>query len=359
MIKHMLVCAAMLSSGVASAGDSLLARSAKDPQPFYHLISIVWEGRHVRANNVEALVHFREAFPNVPVIHFINPAYLSAPGSDGKALRTALSRVVRPTDQIGLYLQPFKDFVIAAGVTYRAAPSYWGAPAAADCGVECGSDVPITAYDEEEITKLVRFAVRQLKTLGFNSVQSVFVGGWLASQQVLDVVSAQGFKYDYSAVPPEIVKDRLSRFPLQLWLTHRWHFVTPDLQPHMETTRTGQIAEMGNAFGLADYVEIEQTLAQINAYAARSRADPATPLFVHFGMHQETASDYLPRVVAALKALKSLADNGVKVLPLALAGQRPTPVTAPQQGVSLVLPKQASLAVPQAASVPRTIGLRP
>ena len=103
-------------------------------------------------------------------------------GADSdKALRTAISRLVRQGDEVGLYVQPFKHFIDAAGVKYRDEPSYWGVPAgAAEAGLDRGGDLAITAYGSQEIAQLIKFQLSKLDQLGFScpSAAPSSVAGW-------------------------------------------------------------------------------------------------------------------------------------------------------------------------------------
>ena len=124
-------------------------------------------------------------------------------------------------------------------------------------------------------------------------------------------------------MPPDLLKDRLARFPLFGWINQRWGHISTDSQPFYLNASGHQIAEMGNNGGLMDYIETDRLLSLIKGAGALHNADPARPIFLHFGIHLETAADYLPRAIAALNGINALADNGVTIRALALQEDSP------------------------------------
>jgi len=95
--------------------------------------------------------------------------------------------------EIALHIHAWTDFVRAAGVTPRTAPSW--------AGRGDGYDVPLTAFDESETKRLIDHAVRLMTDHGMPKPTSFRAGGLFANAANLRAVAAAGFTADTSATP--------------------------------------------------------------------------------------------------------------------------------------------------------------
>ena len=94
-------------------------------------------------------------------------------------------------DEIGLHIHAWTDFVRDAGVTPRTAPNW--------SGRSDGYDVPLTAFDESETTRLIDHAVELMTQHGFAKPTAFRAGGLFANAANLRAVAAAGFTVDSSA----------------------------------------------------------------------------------------------------------------------------------------------------------------
>ena len=78
------------------------------------------------AINLRAFAPFREAHPDVPLTHFLNAAYFTKRDADADKVAEQIQHVLRPIDELGLHIHPWKSLVEAAGVKFRTEPTIWG-----------------------------------------------------------------------------------------------------------------------------------------------------------------------------------------------------------------------------------------
>ncbi len=284
--------------------------SANKTQPIYFLVSVIWEGEHVRTYNIDAIKRFREQFPELRLLHFMNPSYFARKNADLDGLRNLMSQVIRPGDEVGMNLQPWKSLTDSAGVNFRYNPTYWGyALDKVDCEVECGKEVPLMVYPKEDIAKLMKQGLTLLEQQQFTGVKSFVSGGWLSSQEIWDVMSENHLEYDFSAVPPALLKKRLGAFPIFNWLNFRWNQVTPFMQPYGIKTATGKVLQIGTSATAIDYITIPEATQLFQSYVdfRRQKTDPI--LIYHISFHQETALQYLPRLSQTLLQLVKMGEK--------------------------------------------------
>jgi hypothetical protein len=95
-------------------------------------------------------------------------------------------------DEVGLHLHLWTDYVRAAGLVPRTAPSW--------AGRGDGYDVPITAYPENEQQAMIGYGVKLMTEHGLPTPTSFRAGGDFADAATLRAVAASGFTADCTAV---------------------------------------------------------------------------------------------------------------------------------------------------------------
>ena len=93
--------------------------------------------------------------------------------------------------EVALHLHAWTDFVRAAGVNPRTAPSW--------AGRSDGYDVPLTAFSETETKTLIDYALTLMSDHGFKKPTTFRAGGLFANAANLRAVAAAGFTVDTSA----------------------------------------------------------------------------------------------------------------------------------------------------------------
>ncbi len=96
------------------------------------------------------------------------------------------------TDEVGLHLHMWTDYVRAAGLAPRLLPSW--------AGRSDGYDVPITAYPENEQQALIGYGVKLMVQHGLPLPTSFRAGGQFGDAATLRAVVASGFNADCTAV---------------------------------------------------------------------------------------------------------------------------------------------------------------
>lgn len=304
----------VLELGLWTEASAAQLRSASQGKIIL-LVSVDWEGRSLSRPGLTQMREFREEFPDLGLLHFLNAAYFTKANANADQLAIEISSVLRSQDELGLHIHGWKSLFEAAGVNFRSTPTFWGNRI--DCRADCGHDVPISSYTTEELRRVIRYSVNTLQQAGFGRATSFRAGGWMASQNVLDALSAEGFLLDSSSVPAEFLASEIGETDLYRWVAQLWKGTTPLSQPHYLNTATSRILEMPDNGALADYMKASEMVQVYKTAAAKWKAHPDQDIWVHIGFHQETASTYLSRVAQAVREIKSYSEqNG---LPLTYA----------------------------------------
>jgi hypothetical protein len=163
-----------------------------------------------------------------------------------------------------------------------------------------GHEISVEAYEADEFAAIVRKSRELLESNGFKLGTSFRAGAWLAGPRVREAIRREGFLVDSSATDTTW-HDELARYALPAMIKTIWPDVTQHTQPFEIATPAGALLEMPDTGALADYVTADEMSGHVAAVVERL-AD--RDLFVHIGFHQETAARYLPRVTAAVRAIR-------------------------------------------------------
>jgi len=303
----------------------------------YISLCIDWEGDHFR-NLSELNQLLNEMGSHIPVTHFICPAYFYRfPNEAVQSIQSA----IRPVDEVGLHLHCFKSLIKKVeGVKFKTAHNFYrknepliqmrdwllnyfppNARAYALEKLVSGRGVPLSVYTPEEIKRILLHAAWLLKNeLNLDAVNSFRAGGWIASDEVLQALSAVNIEIDSSAVSPEILSqgyeedwagnncdDYNEYYPIftdyikELWgrdvqasgfLKNKYiHAAMP--MPYI--TRLAQpfpvnkIIEMPNNCGATDFATMEKTFLPVfdSLLKENMENENQKPLFINITCHQE------------------------------------------------------------------------
>ena len=278
----------------------------------YMTISVDWEGRDLDSENLTVFKNFRSAFPGLPLLHFLNPAYFTKPYADSDQIVRKIKSVMRAQDETGLHIHSWKSLVENSGVSYRHFPKwtprvYHDSQVRACSFSDCGHEVPLWAYSFPEIRQIIRFSKNTLEHYGFGRAVSFRAGGWMASPEVIAALGAEGFRFDSSAVPADLFRSQLDGYSIPAWVRQLWPGTTLLSQPYQLDAGNFEIFEMPDNGCLADYTTANDMMEVFNKNLAVWRADPDQNIFIHFGFHQETAQFYLVRIADVLTRILSKA----------------------------------------------------
>lgn len=279
-------------------------------------VSILWEGDQIEAHNIEAIKDFRQRFPSIPLIQFFNPAYLTRSSHDPETVAEIMKSTTRPNDITALHLHGWKSLIESAGVAFRSAPTIWGHRLDPRlCRDDCGGEVPISAYTQKEITRIIDHSCGLLETYNLGRPEGFLAGAWMASHAVFEALAENQIWYDFSLVPASTLAPDLEAFPVYSWIRKLWDQSSPLVQPKKIYTSQGWIHEMGNNAATMDYQSTTDLLELFRAHVQRANASGKTQ-FVHISFYQETAAKQLPHLSQALSQFATLSKNlSVKVYP--------------------------------------------
>jgi len=298
-------CASETDDGSA-AGEDDLARGGK----MQLVVTVDWEGRDLREDNLRAMENLRTRFPQVKIVHFLNAAYYTKDLANAADATARINRPLRPGDEKALHIHGWKRLFEKAGARFVSSPTFWGtsiSPNSRECLEDCGHEVPISLYSTDELRKVVRFSLDTLERNGFGRAKSFRCGGWMAKQSVRDAIAAEGIKYEHSAVPTVFLQPKLASYPVYGWLSELWQGTTSLSQPYRISANAGdaggvpkQLVEVPDNGALADYVSVQQMVDVFHANKAEYLRDKRRNVVVSFGFHEETAATYLPQLEGAL-----------------------------------------------------------
>ena len=267
------------------------------------LVTVDWEGRDLREDNLRAMENLRARFPQVKIIHFLNAGYYTKQGANAADVTARINRPLRAGDENALHIHGWKRLFEASGVGFRASPTFWGTSLNAtgrECIEDCGHEVPISLYTSDELRKVVKFSLDKLETSGFGRAKSFRCGGWMAKPTVRDAVAAEGLTFEHSAVPTTFLQAKLGTTPVYGWLSELWQGTTNVSQPYTIATASTPLTEVPDNGALADYVSPDQMMDVFEANKAAFLRDRSKNVVVSVGFHHETAASYLPQLEIAL-----------------------------------------------------------
>lgn len=268
------------------------------------LVTVDWEGRDLRDDNLRAMQDLHARFPDVKIVHFLNAAYFTKSGADAEEARTKIASAIAPGDEKGLHIHGWKRLFEAAGVPFKNTPTFWGTTIGPnECFYDCGHEVPISLYSVDELRKVVKFSLDTLEQQGFGRAKSFRCGGWMAKDNVREAVAAEGIAYEESAVPTAFLAPKLRSYPVQAWLDELWQGTTKTTQPYTIPTPAGDLVEIPDNGALADYVTADQMVDVFEANKAEWLRDRRRKVVVSIGFHAETAAMYLPQLERALERI--------------------------------------------------------
>jgi len=291
-------CAAE-TDDVANGDDDVTSRGK-----LQLLVTVDWEGRDLRDDNIDAMKELHQKFPQVKVVNFLNAAYFTKSDADAASAKAKITSALGANDEKALHIHGWKSLFEAAGDTFIAGPTFWGNTLKpTDCFYDCGHEVPLSNYSVGDLRKVIKFSLDKLESQGFGRAKSFRCGGWMAKENVREAVAAEGLLYEESAVPTDFLAPKLGEFPVQGWLSEIWAGITQLSQPYDIATPAGHLVEVPDNGALADYVSTDQMFATYQANRDEWKKDRSKNVVVSIGFHEETASMYLPQLEAAIQRM--------------------------------------------------------
>lgn len=277
----------------------LLVLPAKAAENIQLWVTVDWEGLSMEEDNLAAMRQFRKQFPEIPILHLINPAYFLQAGVDRTQLTQQIRSTFVPEDRVGLHLHPMRNLVEACGIRYQAQPSV--ADTDEECRENhCGYTVSLEyAYSQAELIQLVGCASDLLTAQGFQRPQYFRAGAWQSGPKLQAALEALHFVWDSSRIAPELLLTRWHQESGMIRLLSQLHSTsTPLEQPF---ALSSQLMEYPNNAALADYTSSQQLVQLFRQLLTTQKQ------VMVLGFHQETAADFLLPLELAIPHMKRLA----------------------------------------------------
>jgi hypothetical protein len=288
----------------SSSGKTPGKSEPEKPAPVVVSVSVDWEGAFLDEDALAALTLFRTGNPDMPVTHFICPAYYTKPGAVAADITASLRAQIHPGDEIGVHLHAWNSLVQAASVPVRPGSSFLTPDGRLmDFEGDAGFDLDPTVYTVSELRSILATSRRLLESAGLKVAPVFRVGGWLGAPNVLEAARAEGFTVDSSAIDPAWLGDAEGEEEFQLLavrLREVWPKVDRTTQPFLIDTPAGALLEVPDSGGMADQV----TGDEVENYVQRVAQQAVRPVFVHVGLHAETADDHADDLSNALANLR-------------------------------------------------------
>jgi hypothetical protein len=297
-------CALVAALALAACGKS--GSKDGDTPPVLHVaVSVDWEGAYLRPESLDALETFRKENPGVPLTHMLNAAYYTKSGADPAEATREIRLAVAKGDEIGLHIHGWRSLLTAAGVKPRDGPSFLSArgPLIEILGDD-GFDLDLSALSVAELRAVMKKSRQLLEAEKLPLGPSFRAAGWIATPNVLEAARAEGFTIDTSATWPAWL-DEKEVVLLRRRLGQVWSRVDEKTQPFWIETGAGRILEMPDTGAMADYLSVLEIQQHVERAAATLKSTPGRPVFVHLGLHAETADEFAPRLSQALSVLRA------------------------------------------------------
>ncbi len=315
------------SSTLFGAGSRFTNESKFKKGNVVIVMTIDWEGRELSKENLEALKAFRNKYPGIPILHFLNAAYYTKPDANAAEITKKIKSVMRKHDEHGLHIHAWKSLVEASGVKFKTKPDL-GGWSLRNCQFDCGHVVSLTAYSAEEMQKIIRKSNEILVKNGFSRPKSFRSGAWQTGPTVATALSREGFYLDSSATVDYFVSRSWGKSSLLVQSINRlWPGMSTVKQPYLMKTEHKPIWQLPNNASLADYTKPNTIFRTLKDNVDEFLRNPKPVHYVVTGFHLETAKRYLPRVEKALeKIIDYSSSKGVPIqfahFPINLEGRR-------------------------------------
>ena len=267
-------CARSIASLKAGVGEVLLAVDGKTTafarltftrsHPFYVSVSNDWDSAAVGSEQLKIQEELHTEHPALRMTHFVGPYTFTDPELlDGE--RKNMSGWVRYmrdryTDEIGLHIHPYCNFLEQAKVTCLTKPSYSHDKE----GDASGYTVSLDAYTQAELATMLVKAKELFEQNGLGTPKTFRAGGWTAVASTLRALAENGFLVDASACNWARLEEWLT-YPdstLYQWNRQHWGPINDTSQPYFpseaDITKGGEpalpILELPNNGALVDYV---------------------------------------------------------------------------------------------------------
>tara|TARA_R110002096_G_scaffold143328_1_gene299077 strand:+ start:28916 stop:29932 length:1017 start_codon:yes stop_codon:yes gene_type:complete len=265
-------------------------------------LSVDWEGAYLSEAGLLAMTKFRKKWGNTPLTHFICPAYFVSP-QNFSDVPERIKEQVLDGDEVGLHVHSWFSLATLAGITPRNSPNFYAddTPILSFENGDRGYEVALSAYQPQELDALIAASTALLESNGLGKPTAFRSGGYVASPAVLNAVRSAGMHVDSSAAWSVWFDEAQGDF--QSEIARMWPNLQELTQPYGIDTPAGAIIEVPNTGSFAEYASADEMLGHLQRAAVQSQSTGA-PVYVNFGVHQESADEHIELMSYALDDFK-------------------------------------------------------
>jgi hypothetical protein len=287
-----------LASAWILACSHAVADVETDPAKITVYVTVDWEGVSLDNDNLETIQEFRKKYPHIAMLHLITPSYWLRPDVNKAAITTQIKSTFLAIDKVGLHIHGWKSLLNFCQVPYQTAPSFADRAETCETG-DCGYSVSLEyAYSEADLSKLVACSSNILVSEGFAKPTHFRAGGWQLGPKLTAALQANGFTWDSSHIDANLLTTSWHQDSGMIKMLRELHpTATPLDQPYY----LNQLHEHPNNAALADYTSSKQIVAMFNSLIQNRKS------VMVLGFHQETTTNYLGRLDAAIPQMQAAA----------------------------------------------------
>ena len=296
MLKKYLISTTLATAWVLACSHAVAGTLA--PAKITVYVTVDWEGVSLDNDNLETIQEFRKKYPHIAMLQLITPSYWLRPDVNKAAITTQIKSTFLPTDKVGLHIHGWKSLLNYCQVPYQHMPSFADQNEACELG-DCGYSVSLeNAYSEADLKKLVACSSAILVGEGFAKPTHFRAGGWQLGTKLSAALQSSGFTWDSSSIDANLLTTSWHEDSGMIKMLRALHPKSTQLdQPYY----LGKLHEYPNNAALADYTSSKQIVAMFNSLIQNNKS------VMVLGFHQETATNYLGRLDAAIPKMEAAA----------------------------------------------------
>ncbi len=296
MLVHVKILA--LTSSWILACSHALAGTVAEPAKITVYVTVDWEGATLENDNLEAMQDFRKKYLHIAMLQLITPSYWVRPDVDKAAVTAQIKSTFLPIDKVGLHMHGWKSLLTYCQVPYQHAPLFADQNEACELG-DCGYSVSLeNAYSEADLSKLVACTSAILMSEGFAKPTHFRAGGWQLGTRLIAALQVYIFTWDSSRIDAKLLTTNWHEQSSMIKMQRELH---PTATPLDQPFYINQLYEYTNNAALADYTSSKQIVAMFNSLIQNNKS------VMVLGFHQETATNYLGRLDAAIPKMEAAA----------------------------------------------------
>ena len=303
LVKTIIKSIALSAAWILTCSHAV-ADTVSEPAKITVYVTVDWEGVSLDNDNLEAIQDFRKKYPHIAMLQLITPSYWLRPGVDKAAISAQVKSTFLASDKVGLHIHAWKSLVNYCQVPYQAAPSFADQAETCETG-DCGYSVSLeNAYSEADLTKLVACSSEILVNEGFAKPTHFRAGGWQLGAKLSAALQANGFTWDSSRIDANLLTTSWHEQSGMIKMLKVLHAGSTPLDQPFNISQPfyiNQLHEYPNNAALADYTTSKQIVGMFNNLIQQQKT------VMVLGFHQETATNYLGRLDAAIPKMEAAA----------------------------------------------------